>query len=391
MSASSFHQSVRGARARRPLGFYGQPHRSHKFQSITVVSTSPQAKQVTTMTVPASPDASTLYSVTVDGVTASYTTDASATQAELGAGLVEAINAKAGIRAKMIASYAGGTLTLTAVWPGTSHTVTNNAADTTNDLGTVTAATAAASAGVVEPGLVMVTTGDDEDSGVPYGLVPTSSLMTAQVMTFTIAGASGDSYVPVVRINGKVYQGDAVEFNTNADTTCTDIATEINAVLPAETVLAAAVGSGGAITFTAEVEGAEFEAEIITGVSGEAAKAYTTGPSISTSIRRAFLGLSVRRLDLENQTDDGDDPAYKANEPVEVAERGAMVVQKDTTESWSYGDELYVSVASATKGRLYNTAGTDRVWLPRELIQVVKPEHSSSSDGLGVVDIRKGA
>lgn len=393
MSTANFHQSVRGVRSRRPLGFIGSPYRSGNYRSITGVNQAPQAAQVTTISVHGSPDSSTLYSVTVDGVVASYTTDSSATQAELGAGLVAAINATPGIRSKCVASYAGGTLTLTGVWPGVSFTASVNSADTTNDLGTPSTSTAAASASAVDFGRVLATDGYAADEGVQKVFVPTTSSFSAQVISFTFAGSTASYYHGSVDVNGKRYMWGGVVWTSDLDTTCTAIANAINAVLPAETVIAASVGSGGGVvTLTAEVEGAEFEADAHAQghADAEATKVYTTGPSVSTSLRRAFAGLSVRREDVEDVTAYGDDPAYPANGGVESMVYGEMIVQRDTSETWALGDEVYVSLASASAGRIYDTAGTDRVWLPPDLLVIKRSEHSTTSDGIGIVGI-KGA
>jgi hypothetical protein len=392
VTARNFYQTATQVRDRRPIGFIGSV--LALLASITGINQSPQAKQVTTISVHAAPDDSVDYVVTIDGVACTYAADSSSTQDEVGAGLVDAINSTPGARAKCVASYAGGTLTLTGVWPGVSFTVTVNSADTTNDLGSPTNSTEADSADVVEFGLVLASDGTVTDEGVPKVFVPTTSSFSAQVISFTFAGNTGSYYHGTVDVNGKSYPWGGVVWNTDLDTTCTAIAAAINAVMPTETVIAASVGSGGGVvTLTAEVEGAEFEAEAHAQghADAEATKAYTTGPSVSTSLKRAMVGLSCRRLDVENQTIGGDDPAYAANQGVEVLRKGTMVVERTTTETWARGDELYVSLASATKGRLYDTAGTDRVWIGSDKIVVDRSEHSTTSDGLGVVRIDMGA
>lgn len=391
MSAGNFFQSVRDSRSERPLGFYGQFDRTHDFRSITGINQASQAAQVTTLSIPAAPDNSTTYRVTIGGVACEYTTDASATQAELGAGIAAAINNRAGARALMSAAYAGGTLTLTGVWPGIVVTVTRNNDETTQDIGAPTNTTTAASASAVEFGLVCATDGYVTNEGVKKVFVPTTATFTAQVITLTFAGNTGSYYHGTVQINGKTYPWGGVVWDTNLATTLTAIAAAINAVMPAETVIADG-SSGTVITLTAEVEGAEFDADAHAQghADAEATKAYTTGPSLSTSLKRAFVGMSVRRLDVENQTVDGDDPAYGANEGVEVCTRGLGWVQRDTSETWTHGQEVYVSLASATKGRIYNTASTDRVWLPSDLLRIERQENSTTSDGLGRISV-KGA
>lgn len=395
MSSANFFRRATDARDFLPQGFIGDFIRSHDFRSITGINLSPQAAQVTTISVPANPDDSVNYVVTIDGFACTYAADASSTQDEVGAGLEAAINATPGARAKCTASYTGGTITLTGTWPGVSFTVAVNSSATTQDLGSPSTTTSAASADPVEFGLVIASNGSVTNEGVPKVFVPTTASFTAQVISFTFAGNTASYYTGEVSINGRVYVWGGVVWTTDLDTTCGLIADAINAVVPTETVIAASVGSGGGVvTLTAEVEGAEFDATArATGhASAEATKAYTTGPSTSTSLKRAMVGISVRRLDVENQTLNGDDPAYAANAGVEICTRGAGIVQRDTTETWARGDEIYVSLASATKGRIYNTAGSDRVWLgrARELV-IERGERSTTTDGIGHIRLDMGA
>ena len=386
MSAPNFFQST--VRARTALGFYGDGTGSTR----TLANVSGQAADVWTVAVPASPDNSTAYSVTVNGTTASYTTDGSATQAELGAGLVAAIDASV-MNGLLTPSYAGGTLTLTGNFPGIDFTPTVSGGSGASALGTPSNSTAAASASTVAFGLLMCSDGQVTDERILKGFVPTTSLMTAQVQSHTFAGNTGAYYSGTVSINGKAYNWGGVVWTSDLDTTCGLIATAINAVMPTETVLAASVGSGGGVvTLTAEVEGAEFDSTAVASghADAEATKAYTTGPSRATSLARAFAGVSRRRLDVENLTLDGDDPAYAANAGVEAFYSGFVLVETHS-ETPTPGDDVYVSVASATKGEFYTSAGTDRVWMPRDLLTWDTNEDSGTSDSIGRIRIHRTA
>jgi len=393
VSAGNYFQSVRDVRDTRPLGFYGQFTRNSNFLSITGSNQDPQLVDIWTITVPASPDDSQNYVITIDGVaTATYFADATSTQAEVGAGLEAAFNASPGCRAKATAAYAAGTITLTGEWPGVAFVPTVNSADTTQDLGVPSNSQAAADADVVPFGRVVATDGYVTNEGNPKVFVPKTSHFTAQVITITTAGNTASYYSGDVTVNGKTYVWGGVVWDTNLTTTNTAIAAAINAVLPAETVIAA--GTATTVTLTAEVEGAEFDATMhaVGHADAEATKVYTTGPSISTSLLRAMVGISVRRLDVENQTLDGDDPAYAAAGGIEVAKRCSHgIVQRDTTETWTFGGDLFVSLATAAKGRLYNTAGTDRVWIGSSKIRVLRQEPSTSTDGLAVISLDMGA
>jgi hypothetical protein len=348
---------------------------------------------VWTIAVPAAPDNTEEYTVTVNGIEASYTTDGTAAQAELGAGLKAAVEASA-MNGLLTAAYSGGTLTLTGTWPGIDFTPTIAGGSGGTALGAPSNSVAAAEASTVAFGLFMASNGNVTDERILKGFVPTTSLMTAQVISLTFAGNTASYYHGSVRVNGKVYQWGGVVWDTNLDTTCTAIAAAINAVMPTETVIAASVGSGGGVvTLTAEVEGAEFEADAHAQghADAEATKAYTTGPSISTSLARAFCGISRRRLDVENLTLDGDDPAYAANVGVEVFTGPGTVIVETHSETPAPGGDVFVSVASATKGEFYTAAGTDRVYIPRELLTWSAAEDAGTSDSIGVLRIHRTA
>lgn len=98
-------------------------------------------KQVTTVSVDTVGN-DTMYTVTIDGVAHSYTSDASATEGEIALGLVAALNANSSngmiAATTAVAADVTATLTLTARVSGKVHTVT-----TTANLST-TATTAAA-------------------------------------------------------------------------------------------------------------------------------------------------------------------------------------------------------------------------------------------------------
>jgi hypothetical protein len=387
MTAAAFHQRAGDARYISPVGFWGGVLTNDRV--VDGVNSGGQANDTWTIAIPASPDNSTEYTVTINGIACSYTTDASATTAELGAGLVAAINAAPGARGAYVPSFASTTLTLTAVYPGIAGTVAASGGSGGGAIGTPSNSVPAASADTIEFGRALISL--SADKGAAQVQKPSSSALTAQVQSHTITSAASALFSGTVAINGKVYEWGPVAHNTDSDTTAGDIRTAINAAVPAETVLAG--GATNVVTLTAEVEGAEFDADIVVSGSASAAsaKVYTTGPSAATSLARSLYGASVRRLDVENLTLTGGDPEYAANAVVECLRRGTMRVQRDTSETISPGDEVYVSIASATAGRFYKSAGTDRVWLPPSVAVWAQGEDSSTSDGIAVVQINAGS
>lgn len=87
-----------------------------------------------TVAAPAVVDASTEYKVTVNGVTVSFTTDATPTDVELATGLYNAMRMDAEFLRYVDASLSTATITLTARGVGVKLNVSVNSADTTNDL-----------------------------------------------------------------------------------------------------------------------------------------------------------------------------------------------------------------------------------------------------------------
>lgn len=384
--SDSFFERAGDVSADRPPRFIGDVLRAALLRD--GINTGDQAAQVTTVAIPASPDNSTAYAVVINGVSCGYTTDGSATQAELGAGLVAAIEAQGAARGVASPAYAGSTLTLTGVWPGVAFTVTASGGSGGGAIGTPSTSTSAASADGIEFGRLLIRSGTDGKGNVK---VKKAGGLTAQVMTFTIASATGGVFSGEVEVNGKVYQWGSEVHDTDAATTAENIKDAINAAVPANTVLA--TRSTADVVLTAEVAGCEFEASIsATGAAGASAtKAYTTGPSIATSLARAAFGISQRRLDVENETVAGADPAFDANAVVPCLRRGAICVQRDTSETVAAGDEVYVSVASGSYGRFYNSAGANRVWISPELLVWDEGEDSSTSFGIATISANFGS
>lgn len=110
------------------------------------------ASEVHTVVTPATVDASTLYSITIDGITVSYTSDASPTQTELRDGLYNAFRTNPEARSLAAIAISGNNLTLTATRPTDTHLVSVNSADTTNDLS------------------VSITTAQNLGTTVPFGV-----------------------------------------------------------------------------------------------------------------------------------------------------------------------------------------------------------------------------
>lgn len=380
--SNSFFPSGRDVLAVMALGYYGDVFRSTDYQSISCANSAPQARQVSTVVVTTA-DNNATFTVTIDGVNVTYVSDASGSKPEISAGLKAAIEVEPGHRVTVVDDGVD-TLTITGLWPGVAFELSASA--TGAGVLTAAAVTAADEADPTYPGRAMIRTGEvDADSGNFPVKAPVAADFTAQSLTTAITTGAAASFEAIVKINGTTYRSGVVAHDTNATTTAAAIATAINGVLPANTV--EAVATTGTIAWTAEVPGQEFELDVRpSGVTAAVAIAAVVGPSAATSLKRALIGASARRLDMEAATFGGD-LAYPGNGGVEVTRWGRMVVERSTAETWLANTDLYVGVATSTAGKFYNTAGANRVHIGRDLITIDR----SADNGLGLLRIAMGA
>lgn len=389
MSAANFHVRAGDVQSQHAQGFIGQIIGS--FESLLLTNKNPQAKQVSTITVGGATN-DTDYSVTIGGSASEFTSDASATVAEIHAGLVAAINANPVARGQMVASGASPSIVLTAVYPGQAITVTVADAGS-GDLGSVAATTAAATASSVGFGKAMVNNGYTADRPDMIGHVASTADFSAQVETFTYGSVgSGDEVTLEVLFEGRRY-AETVTYATSQTATLAALVTAMDVILDAAfgaglSILLASDAT--TITLTSDVAGSEFDATSMVDGAGTVVKAYTTGPSVATSFQRLFAGFAKRRMDIEDATLAGDDPAYPANIGVETVTRGLGYVEN--SQGVSFGDAVYVDLgaASGTKGDFFNSAATGRVYLPREKALWERDEYSTSSNDVAVLRVESG-
>lgn len=310
--------------------------------------------------------------------TVSGTTGASSSTASLvAADVLAAWQADVDANAAMTISRVTDTLTATARATGVSYTVSS----TTTGHTAWSESTASGVPSNVRPGRCVFRSGSVHGQA-KVGLAAKGSF-TAQVQTDTVAGGAGDSWTPIITIGGQEYVGDAIAYNTSVTQTATDIAAEINAIMPAETVIA--TSGTGTVIYTAEVEGAEFSARLVTALSGEVAKVLTTGPSAATSLRRAQPAIALYEPGLSEGTLDAGDGGFRAygSVPRRYAGRVAAYVSGTPT----VGDAVFVGVGSGDEGNLYAAAGTDRIYLSG-LRVVGAPD--DVTDGVYILEVSNG-
>lgn len=330
----------------------------------TGINSAPQAYEVHTITVAGSPTNSHEFTVTINGIDCSYTSDASATSQEVVDGLTEAINNEPGVRATVRAVATSSTVvTVTAITPGVAFTMT----DADSDL-TCATSTSAASADAIEFGrLVCSAASLDSTLHLPSVFKPVSTYLTAQVETLTATYSAAEVYYVQIAIEEQVYGPVAVTANTDSATTATDIASAVNGMMPANSVIAAGT-SGGALTLTAEVAGKAFS--VVYGTkSGTAARltlAHTTATDL-TDIARCMRGITTLHTDVQATSIGGGTSSYAANEGVNYCTNGCVWVA--ATEAVTPGSSVYVETSGASAGLFYATSSATRIKLPRSRFQ----------------------
>lgn len=324
---------------------------------LTLINVNPQAAAVRTVTVTGATNDKT-YTITIDGIDVSYTSDATATLAEIADGLAAAINADPLVRGRVSAvSDSVDTVTITALLPGQDFTLTESDAQLTT-----ASVTAAATADAIPFGRLLISDGYVADEPNLQCKLPKAANFTAQVDTLTLAYVALAEYHVSVTLDGVEYKAQATA-NTDAPTTAANLATALNGVLPANTVLAS--NSGGDLILTAEVPGDTFSTGY--GASNDGASipvmSLSSNRGVATSLIDSAVGISLYSSDEEVTSIGGTAVEYPANAGVKALARGGVWVE--SSQSPSLGDPVYVETAAgADTGKLFNTKTATRVLLP---------------------------
>ena len=357
------------------------------------INSSPQAVQVTTVTVTDQGDDDDVI-ITINGIDVSINTGTGGTAATIGADLAEAINAEPLVRGQVRASFDTATLTLTGLTAGLEFTV-SIASDPDSVLSSVTTTTAADTADAIPFGRVVVSQGSNTSESEKLVALADTTKFTAQVQTLSIA------YVDTAVINISVWEirgserirlAEVSEASAaSQDATIDALVVLLNAALPAASVLAAANdASATAIVFTAEIPGLEFEVTWLAGHEGASLPAITiantTGPSRSTSLHRAFAGISLYSPADECGTVGGETGQYAGNAGVKFGQRGCLWITN--AETPAEADTVYVELAAgSTAGRLYAASSATRVALSKA-VAVWERDGLVTADSLAAVRLK---
>jgi hypothetical protein len=354
---SGFHVQAGDVRSQRLPGIVGMLVMASMLNELdTVINKSPQAKQVGEIVVDTAAN-DTDYTVTINGVDITITSDADGTKPEIAAALAAAINAEPLVRGQVEAESDGvDTVTLTGTFPGLAFT----ASDADANLTTTEEVTAAADAEAIPFGRLVCSTGYT-DEGNKHGFLAKSTLLTAQVATLTVDYVATELYGVEVEVDGERY-GVEVAADTDDATTSAAIMTALNLKLPANTVVATNP-SATTVVLTAEVAGKPFKVSTWQkiGTAASLSVAHTTR-SVATDVTKAAVGVSLHTYDEEIPAGETE-ASYPANAGLKVCRKGLIWVEN--SESPSVGDPVYVELAAgANSGKFYKTSSATRVLLP---------------------------
>mgnify|MGYP000905421041 CR=1 FL=1 len=338
-----------------PRGSVGQRKSLNPLDQIkTYINTNPQAAQVSTVTVTASPTNDAVETVVVAGQSVSYTADSSATRAEVTTGLVAALQADpiAGRAATYSGNTSTGVITCTGRNPGVSFTLTTASADLS-----VATVTAAATADVVPFGVAVIKLPGTYYYGSECCAVATTANLTAMVKTVTVVYAASENYQVVITVDGQTYYTTWVVANTDSATTATDLATAVNVagLLPAYTVIAAAT-TGGALTLTAEVPGKAFDVAVYAKVNPAKISVADTTVGPATDFWQVFVGISELADNVEgvySTTSDAGAAGYKPNAGVKCVSYAVDGVYVANSETPTDSSDVYISLDPSYPGQIF--------------------------------------
>lgn len=331
-------------------------------ETITGVNSAPATAQVGTVVIANSRN-SEAFSVVINGVEVTYTSDSSSSKIEIAAGLAAAINAEPLVRGQVSAVSDGvDTVTITALIPGTGFTLTEG--ENADDMTTTQAATANDEADAIPFGRALIGTGHSDNADL-YVRIADSAAETAQVDSYVLTYDAGVLVRVDIWIDDEHYYAEHL-MAADLDTSGAAIVTALNGVLPANTVLASYVDATDTLVLTGEVDGKGFESSVSFGTGRDtgAAVKTSTEATVTTDLNANFAGVSVYDPTVPYDTDEDTSTQYPANSAMQILRKGAIWVENSESVVW--GDPVYVELAAgASAGKFYKTTSATRVRLDR--------------------------
>jgi hypothetical protein len=400
-----FEQRADQVARRTREGFLGQwAWDSHLKRYNSGINRNPQRVEVWNATVNTDPGDSQAFVIRFTFADFVYdfssTTGTGLDAAGIAGKIVTEINENSILRGQIVASRASAVLTFTGLNVGQSFVVTAPTNPSTM-LASITEATASQTAADIEVARAVCITGQNEsDAGTePEYLVAlaASGLFSAQVITWTPTYVASARYgVAIYEVRGSegiLLARSEVVGATDLNATLDALADNLNALLAANTVLvASAPATATTMTFTAEIAGLEIDVEV--SVSGDGASmptsavAYTTGPSPSTSLQRAFGGVALYTLAYEAASIGGTVARYPGNHGVVFGTEGMVYVENSEATRPARGEAVFVELGSKNTGKLFRAGSSTRVALPRN--RAAWERSGRSTDNLNLAVVRLG-
>jgi hypothetical protein len=304
--------------------------------------------------------------------TFSYTCDGSATQAELAAGLAAAWNADS-----LLASLGYAEVTDTTNCTITMYSETTSITLTESSSNFSVASTGGPSAALIPYGRLVIRVGqvDREINATNF---------SALTRTYTPAAVNDATYTASVTIPGVGTYGPVVTLadgSANAEEICTALAALLNALLPANTVVAANVGTttAGTLVLTAEVDGLYFEANV---GSNNASATWTAATNDEPTIMDVY-GVALRAKSHVTAYSSGV-AGYANGDDVEILRSGSVCLETDS-EVGTGDDTIYYHVSGDSLGKFSNTRAATNIPVPSGLLRL--DESLSSSLGIFRVEV----
>lgn len=357
----------------------GMLHDRYDSKITTRVNKDPAAKQIESVTVDTAAN-DTEYTITINGVDITFTSDSDATKQEVRDGLIAAVEDEPLVSGDVIPEEGSGSdvLTLTSVFPGESFDFSESDSNLSSSQ-----TQAAAEANEIEFARAIMDDGLavrgelDENSAGTYGdgaqtgkLLEAANL-TAQEVEVTVPYVASAIYSFSVTVAGETHEV-AVAADTDQDTTVANIVTALNDQLPANTVVASDDGGGSSseVILTAELAGLPFEVGFGTSDEGSSNPDLTLSSdnrSTLTDAGKALLGISAYSTEFEYARDGASGSStIDPNSPFAVMENGRIWC--DPEDSVAEGDEVYVRLENAgsftENGRFRASADTGCVKVP---------------------------
>lgn len=345
-------------RKEQAAGYPGLPASMSGLEYLSRINDRPRTAQVSTVTVDTAENSSD-YTITLNGVDITVTSDGSATATEIAALLVTAITGEALVAGAVTATSAAEVVTVSSRVGGSAFTLT-----TADSRMTVATPTANAPADPLPYGVAVL------DLGYQFVAVPDAALApltTLHVITLTPTVVNSAQYALSLVIAGVGYQfGASSDGSATAAEIVAALVSAINGGLPANTVVASGTDT---LVLTSEVAGQTFS--VIP--SPLLSMAITTQ---GLELGDVFAGVVVDHAQNENPVASGV-AGFTGGSVLPVCRKGEIWVatENDVTD---VSAPVYIRVSgSGQKGAFRSTPATGFLPLPRDRARWVRRSTST--------------